>query len=195
MEVKLLDERAGVYEESNTMSKIIGELRLGDEFTLGKAVKTGGTEWVAATMSDGAKGYVLGNIKVYSIREVFLHQKNVNILKAPALDAKVKMICKKGDKFTLSNLVTVGGIDWVEVRVESGEVGFIPAETRIKDITSDQMFKEKDYKAFMVGIFLIGGLIGIPFTYGIGGGIGYFESLPWSFVSCMVFLIAFRRNG
>ena len=59
----------------------------------------------------------------------------------------------------------------------------------------DSMFKETDYLPFMLGIFLIGGLIGMPLTYGASTGLGYFESLPWAFSSCMVFLIAFRRNG
>lgn len=57
------------------------------------------------------------------------------------------------------------------------------------------MFKETDYVPFMFGVFLIGGLIGMPLTYGAGTGLGYFESLPWALASCGVFLIAFRRNG
>lgn len=57
------------------------------------------------------------------------------------------------------------------------------------------MFKESDYIPFMLGVFIIGGLIGIPLTYGLGTGLGYFDSLLWSLASCVVFLIAFRRNG
>lgn len=57
------------------------------------------------------------------------------------------------------------------------------------------MFKETDYIPFMLGVFIIGGLIGMPLTYGLGTGLSYFESLPWSLASCVVFLIAFRRDG
>lgn len=57
------------------------------------------------------------------------------------------------------------------------------------------MFKETDYVPFMLGVFLIGGLIGMPLTYGASTGLGYFQSLPWALGSCVVFLIAFRRNG
>lgn len=57
------------------------------------------------------------------------------------------------------------------------------------------MFKETDYVPFMLGVFIIGGLIGMPLPYGLATGLGYFESLPWSLASCVVFLIAFRRNG
>ena len=61
--------------------------------------------------------------------------------------------------------------------------------------TQAGMFKETDYLPFMLGVFIIGGLIGMPLTYGLGTGLGYFESLPWALASCVVFLIAFRRNG
>ncbi|HBG60497.1 MAG: hypothetical protein A2Y03_10530 [Omnitrophica WOR_2 bacterium GWF2_38_59] len=195
MRVRVLDERADVYQQSNKESNVVGELRLGDEFTLGKVVKYKGAEWVASTMSDGTRGYVLGDIKVYCIREVILCQKNANVYQNPDSNSKVKMTLKKGEKLTLLNLINQNGSDWVEVRTEEGEVGFISAETRVKNIASDELFKEKDYKAFMTGVLIIGGLIGIPLIYGVGGGISYFESLPWSFVSCIVFLIAFRRNG
>ena len=57
------------------------------------------------------------------------------------------------------------------------------------------MFKDTDYMPFMLGVFIIGGLIGMPLTYGLGTGLGYLDSLPWSLASCVVFLIAFRRNG
>ena len=57
------------------------------------------------------------------------------------------------------------------------------------------MFRETDYVPFMLGVFLIGGLIAVPLTYGAATGLGYFESLPWALGSCVVFLVAFRRNG
>ena len=57
------------------------------------------------------------------------------------------------------------------------------------------MFKESDYGPFMAGVFVVGGLIGLPLTYGPAVGLGYLAALPWSLGSCVVFLIAFRRNG
>ncbi len=68
-------------------------------------------------------------------------------------------------------------------------------DTEAKEAVQGGMFKETDYVPFMLGVFLIGGLIGMPLTYGAGTGLGYFESLPWALASCVVFLIAFRRNG
>jgi len=57
------------------------------------------------------------------------------------------------------------------------------------------MFMETDYIPFMLGIFIIGGLIGMPLLYGLSTGLEYLQSLPWALASCVVFLIAFRRNG
>lgn len=57
------------------------------------------------------------------------------------------------------------------------------------------MFAESDYGRFMAGVFVVGGLVVLPLTYGQAVGLGYLASLPWSLASCAVFLIAFRRNG
>ena len=57
------------------------------------------------------------------------------------------------------------------------------------------MFKESDYGQFMAGVFVVGGLVVLPLTYGLAVGLGYLAALPWSVASCVVFLIAFRRNG
>ena len=57
------------------------------------------------------------------------------------------------------------------------------------------MFKEADYAAFMAGVFVVGGLIVLPLTYGQAVGLRYLAALPWSLGSCVVFLIAFRRDG
>ncbi len=57
------------------------------------------------------------------------------------------------------------------------------------------MFGKNDYLSFMLGIFLIGGLLAIPIVYGLITEMSYFESLPWSLLNCIAFLIAFRRNG
>jgi hypothetical protein len=63
--------------------------------------------------------------------------------------------------------------------------------------TKQGMFEESNYIPFVLGVFIIGGLIIIPYEYGFGVGphFGYFERLPWSLASCAAFLIAFRRNG
>ena len=57
------------------------------------------------------------------------------------------------------------------------------------------LFKESDYTPFMLGVFIVGGLLVIPLIWGLRVGLEYFAALTWSIASCVVFLIAFRRNG
>jgi len=57
------------------------------------------------------------------------------------------------------------------------------------------LFKRRDYIPFMIGVFVIGGLVGLPLTYGLALGLGYLAALPWALGSCAVILVAFRQNG
>lgn len=206
MKARLSEEKAIVRSAASSTSEVIGELHAGDEITLGDTVKDGGTTWCAVTLPTGMAGFVPGDIKVFKYRDVFLQQDSVNVLESPADGSKIKMTYNEGDRFTLTGKwVRQEGKRWAEVRVDSGEMGYIPEGTRITKVmlaggtrskkTADTMFKESDYVPFMLGVFLIGGLVGIPLAYGRTTGLSYFESLPWALASCVVFLIAFRRNG
>ncbi len=196
MRVVILDENAIVRSAASPTAEIIGELHGGNEVNIVKTVKSGGTAWVGVTLMSGAAGYVAGNIKVCRIRDVLLAQTSVNVVDSPAAGANVKTTYKQGDKFTLAGLVTQDEQKWIKIRTASGETGFIPGTTRIKEMNkTGGSFKDSDYVPFMLGVFLIGGLVALPLTYGLATGLGYFESLPWALASCVVFLISFRRNG
>lgn len=57
------------------------------------------------------------------------------------------------------------------------------------------IFQETDYLFFVLGSFILGSFLVLPLTYGYQLRMPYFEALPWSLLSCAVFLIAFRRDG
>jgi len=76
-----------------------------------------------------------------------------------------------------------------------GKTGNGPTLTEAKPSGGPGMFSTADYIPFMTGVFLIGGLIAMPLTYGAALGLGYVDSLPWALASCTVFLVGFRRNG
>jgi len=83
---------------------------------------------------------------------------------------------------------------------ESGKNEVRKAENGVTETVAEKsakggMFKERDYVPFMLGVFIIGGFIIIPLTYGADTGLGYLESLPWALASSAVFFISFRRNG
>jgi len=199
MKVQVLEDKATVYSARSSTSEVVGELHAGDEITIGKR----GYWWIEVTLPSGKTGYVSGKIKIFQICDVSLNQKSVSVVDSPAASSKIKMTYKKGDKFTLAGLVTKDGTQWVKIRNDSGEVGFIPAATKVRFVIStfsgegsgNPLFKETEYVPFMLGVFLIGGLLGMPLAYGLVTGLSYFQSLPWSLASSIVYLIMFRRNG
>ena len=83
--------------------------------------------------------------------------------------------------------------------LQKDRVGTEPAAAGGKPVgksgPSGTLFSPLDYMPFMLGVFLVGGLAAMPLTYGLGTGLSYLESLPWSLASCVVFLVAFRKNG
>lgn len=200
--VRVLEEKAMVYSAPSLTSEVVGELHADDEITVGKAFRQGGSKWKEATLPSGVTGYI-GNIKVYEILEVALNQKSVSVFYSPSESSRVTMTFKKRDRFTLLGPVKGQEKQWGKIRSASGQVGFIPGATKIRLVISTiggeggetPMFKETDYLPFMLGVFLIGGLVGIPLAYGLITGLSYFKSLLWSLIGCIVFLIAFRRNG
>lgn len=82
-------------------------------------------------------------------------------------------------------------------QVESLGKGILPKPVSYnkKKPIKGAIFKEEDYVPFVVGFFLIGGLLTFPFLYGLQLDISYLLALPWSLGSCVVFLIGFRKNG
>jgi len=59
------------------------------------------------------------------------------------------------------------------------------------------LFDGADYAPFILGVFVLGGLLAIPMLWSQPERINmtYAEALPWAIGACMVFLAAFRRNG
>ena len=62
-------------------------------------------------------------------------------------------------------------------------------------MASPSIFREQDYKPFMMGVFVLGGLVAIPLLWGPMSDVSYVKALPWSVLSCLVVLAAFRKNG
>jgi hypothetical protein len=102
-----------------------------------------------------------------------------------------------------------------KVSTPNGQSRTIKGVTKRGAGVKGALFSETDYLPFMLGVFIVGGLIAVPFFYGAGlsADLGlpspgmrwqieyfllhgpYFKALPWSLASCLVYLISFRRNG
>jgi len=57
------------------------------------------------------------------------------------------------------------------------------------------IFVKKDYISFMLGVFILGGIIALPLVWNLFLGISYLNLLPLSLLLCVCLLITFRRNG
>ena len=59
------------------------------------------------------------------------------------------------------------------------------------------LFDEADYGPFMTGVFVLGGFLAIPILWSQPERIKmtYGMAVPWAIGACVVFLLAFRRNG
>ena len=72
----------------------------------------------------------------------------------------------------------------------------------IEQESKKNLFQEKDYIPFMFGVFVLGGIFGLPFLWGSVFGLNrvdpdnyYFGVLMPSFLLCLSLLIAFKRDG
>jgi hypothetical protein len=133
MKVRVLEQQAFVYEAASLTSEVVAKLHAGDEIDVGKTVRDRGATWVEAALAGGLSGYVPGSIKILRIRRVSLAQARVGVRIAPANDANLVRILKRGDSFTLAGVVKQGSSQWIEIRAEAGWTGFIPGQTRIKE--------------------------------------------------------------
>jgi len=71
----------------------------------------------------------------------------------------------------------------------------------VEQKSKKNLFQEKDYIPFMFGVFVLGGIVGLPFIWGNVFGLNradpniYFGLLVPSFLLCLSILLAFKRDG
>jgi hypothetical protein len=133
-QIRVVEEKASVHSDTELASPLVAELHAGDEVGVRNVVNVSGVSWCAVTLSDGRVGYVPPPFKGVPMRRVALAQKSVDVLESPAPDSKRKMSYTTGDQFTVAGVVKEGETQWVEIRTGSGNVGFIPAGTQVKQI-------------------------------------------------------------
>jgi hypothetical protein len=135
-QVRVVDDKVSIHSDTDITAPIVAELQPGDTLgiEIGKNVKVSGVSWCAATLPDGKVGYVVGTIKVFRIRPVTLAQSFVAVFESPSDRSEVKATYSSGDKFILAGVAKEGRKKWLEIRTDSGDVGFVPVGTQTKDI-------------------------------------------------------------
>ena len=138
--VQLLDARVSLYSAKDLTSPIVAELHFGDEIDIVlSVVEASGLRWIFAKLSDGKVGYVRDTMKFFSIRTVTLVQNSVDVLESPEDSSRLKTTYRSGDKFTLVGRAKQGDEQWMRIRTELGEVGFVPRGTKTKDEDPDDL--------------------------------------------------------
>lgn len=75
-----------------------------------------------------------------------------------------------------------------------------PAKPSKEDTSKKTIFKKTEYTSFMFGVFILGGILVVPWLWGFGVlltyiGLRYIYIFPLSLILCVFIFIAFRRNG
>jgi len=182
--VRIIDDTVSLRSAPDPTSPVVVELHWGDELTLGKLQEASGKKWVAATMADGRTGFLESTVKIFRVRNVALAQTSVDVFESPVDDAPAKTTYKQGDQFVLVGLPNKGQNQWVEIRSLSGDVGYLRAGAKIKELPVADPQAAND-QGLITGCAIAGG--GLSFvanfaTHGavpggfvggaIGGGLG-----------------------
>lgn len=158
MKARIIDQTVKVTSEPDFNSPTITELAVGSEIEIGGVRKNLGKEWVAVMLPTGQKGYLPGDVRIYHIKPAILLDKNVNLYAAPSAQSPVKTIYNKNAKLYLTDVVEQDNQKWVKVRDDSGNEGFIGAQTRIKLIP--EVTKGVGQKMMLYGaLWCIGGIV------------------------------------
>jgi hypothetical protein len=167
-------EHAFVHSDTNLTSTPVAELHAGDEVVIREVLKVSGVSWCAVTIPDGRVGYAAPPFKGIVIRPVTLAQSSVDVFESPG--SKVTATYISGDKFTITGVVTRGETQWVEIRTNSGEVAFISAGTKIKEIADPAEQRDKTFINTCAyaggGIFLVLNLLFGSRNGFVGGAMG-----------------------
>src|SRR5208282_2783098 len=143
-----------------------------------------GSKWVAATLADGKSGYLQSTVKIFRIRTVVLAQSSVEVFESPQEGSKLKTTYKGGAKFLLAGLASKGEKPWIEIRSDSGDLGFIRAGAKVKDFVNADPQAANDQGLITGCAFAGGGLFfianmatggavpGGAIGGAIGGGLG-----------------------
>jgi hypothetical protein len=175
MKARIIEQPARVYSEAGSESFSLTELPIGSEVELGSLKKKNGKSWVAVTLSNGQKGYLPGEARIFQIKMATLLQGNVKIYSDPSVLSTVKAEYKKNARLYLLGTVKQDDKTWVHIRELSGGEGYMEGQTRIKVIA--EVNKAIGKKNMLYGaLWCTGGILVTTITYSAassGGGTYY----------------------
>lgn len=174
MKVRIIENPVKVYSDVNDPAITITELSVGSEVEIGGLKKKDGKSWVGVTLSNGQKGYISGEARIFHIKKVMLNQGNANVYSAPSTQSAVKTMFKKRTTFFLTDTVKQDNQSWIKIRDMQGLEGFIEPKTRIIVIQEAvKATKATGKKNMVVGsLWFIGGSLVTILTFSVASGGG-----------------------
>jgi hypothetical protein len=132
MKAILTDETTRIFSEPKEESISIASVRKGEEMELGKVIRKKKEAWVEITLPSGAVGYIAGGTKIFVIKKVQLLNNTADVYESPSEASKVVKTYVKKDIFDAVGVEKVDNLDWVKVRDESGQIGYVRQNVKIK---------------------------------------------------------------
>jgi len=122
-----------VHLSTDETSPEVQRLDLGAEVELGRVLTNNFVQWVEVLEGTFVKGFIRGDTKVYFIKKMIVDQDEVIVYDMAAPTALEKARYIKGTILYKLDETKVAEQDWIQVKDENGNVGFIHKDTVLKD--------------------------------------------------------------
>jgi hypothetical protein len=133
MKARILDNSVVVHLSTDETSPEVQRLALGAEVELGRVLTYNAVQWVEVLDGTFVKGFIRGDTKVYFIKKMIVDQDEMIVYDMAAPTALEKARYIKGTILYTLDETKVAEQDWIQVRDENGNVGFIHKDTVLKD--------------------------------------------------------------
>jgi hypothetical protein len=154
-----MDQPQRLYSQPNLAAVTVIEVAMGEEVEIGGEVKRNGVGFCPVRRSNGQSGYIPGDTKASYIKPVTIDQPEVAIYTAPSAQSYVRMRLGRNARIWMyPGVVGEGAQQFVRVRDNAGNEGFMDGATRIKSVV--EITRKAAQKNVVVGgLWCVGGLV------------------------------------
>ena len=118
-------------------------------------------------LPEGTTGYIAGETRVFTIKDVKLLQDQVEWHEGPSGTSLVREVLRKKTRGRLEGQVVADGETWARLRLENGEVGYINGKTRIQqqNTAKVEMVQNPGKDIAYGALWCVGGIVVTAVTY------------------------------
>lgn len=133
MKARILEDNVVIHLSTDNNSPSVQQLFKGAEVDLGRVLTNAGQQWVEVMDGTFVKGFIPGTTKVYFVKKIIVDQDQVIVYDIAAPTAQERARYIKGTVLYKINELKEAEQEWIEVRDENGNTGFIHKDTVLKD--------------------------------------------------------------